>query len=38
MFKINNKNARMTPVAYFTPFFSVSIVDVEQLNVSWVIG
>ena len=27
MFKVNNKN--------FTPFFSVSIVEFEQVNVSW---
>ena len=32
MFKVNNKNTR----TYFTPFSSVSIVDFEQLNISWV--
>ena len=32
MFKVNNKNTRMTPM---TPFSNVSIVDFEQVNVSW---
>ena len=32
MFKVNNKNTRMTSM---TRFFSVSIVDFEQVNVSW---
>ena len=46
MFKGNNKNTKMTSMmsfwcfycslrTYFTPFFSVSIVDFEQVNVSW---
>ena len=34
MFKVNNKNTRTTLVIYFTPFSSVSIVDLEQVNVS----
>ena len=33
MFKVN-KNTRTTDVV-FTPFFNVSIVDFEQVNVSW---
>ena len=33
MFKVNNKNDRMTPKA--TPFSSVSIFDFEKVNVSW---
>ena len=32
MFKVNNKNNRMTSM---TRFSSVSIVDFEQVNVSW---
>ena len=32
MFKVNNKNTRKTSL---TPFSSVSIVDFEQVNVSW---
>ena len=32
MFKVNNNNIRAT-----SPFSSVSIVDFEQVNVSWVI-
>ena len=35
MFKVNNKNTRKTSVKYFTPFSSVSVVDFEQVNVSW---
>ena len=45
MFKANNKNTKMTPltvallylltVNIFHTFFSVSIVDFEQVNVSW---
>ena len=30
-----NKNTRTT-LTYFTPFSSISIVDFEQVNVSWV--
>ena len=33
MFKVNNKNTRMTSM-YFKPFSLVSIVDFEQINVS----
>ena len=46
MFKINNKNNRMTSTSFwcfycyrwtnFTPFYGVSIVDSEQVNLSWV--
>ena len=36
MFKANYKNTRMTPLTYFTAFSTVSIVDFEQVNVSWV--
>ena len=32
MFKVNNKNSRMTSM---TRFSSISIVDFEQVNVSW---
>ena len=32
MRKVNNKNTRMTPM---TPFSNVSIVEFEQVNVSW---
>ena len=32
MLKVNNKNTRMTSM---TRFSSVSIVDFEQVNVSW---
>ena len=32
MFKVNNKNTRMTSM---TRFSSVSIADFEQVNVSW---
>ena len=39
MFKVNNKNTRATTnddvVTYFTHFSSISIVDFEQVNVSW---
>ena len=34
MFKVNNKSIRITSMTYLTPFFSVSIVDFEQVNVS----
>ena len=36
MFKVNNKN-RKTPIKYFAPFPNVSIVEFEQVNVSWVV-
>ena len=32
MFKVNNKNTKMTSMMHFS---SVFIVDFEQLNVSW---
>ena len=38
MFKVNNKNTRMTSLTYFTTFSSVSVVDFEQVNVSWVLN
>ena len=49
MFKIYNKNTRTTSLtsfwcfycllrAYFTPFSSVSIVDFEHANISWVMA
>ena len=34
MFKVNNKNLRHCSDAY--NFFSVSIVDFDQINVNWV--
>ena len=37
MFKVKNKNTRTAFLTYFTPFSVVSIVDFEQVNVSWVI-
>ena len=48
-FKVNNKITRTTSLtlfwcfyyllyAHFTYFSSVSIIDFEQLNVSWVVG
>ena len=42
MFKVNNKDARTTPLVsfwylycYFTPFSIVSIVNFEQINAGW---
>ena len=35
MFKVNNKDTRTTPVAYFTPRFSVSIVNLEHVIAGW---
>ena len=40
IFKVNNKNIRTATITsklwtYFTPFSSVSVVDFEQVNVSW---
>ena len=40
MFKVNNKNSQMTLLTYLTfnmfqTFFSVSIVDFEQVNGAW---
>ena len=45
MFKVNNKDTRMTPgvksllitLNYFTPCFSVFIVNFGQVNAGWVI-
>ena len=34
MFKVHSKNTRTMFLAYYT-FFSVSIVDFKQVNVSW---
>ena len=47
MFKVNNKETRLTSVIlfwclycylwkYFTPFSCISIVDSEQVNLCWV--
>ena len=37
MFKFNNKNTRTTSIVFtVTPLSSVSTVDFEQVNVSWV--
>ena len=33
--KVNNKNTRTMSITSFTTFSSVSIVDSEQVNVSW---
>ena len=35
MFKVNNKDTRTTPMAYFTPCSSVSIVNFEQVTADW---
>ena len=35
MFKVNNKDTRTTPVAYFTPRSSVSIVNFEHVIAGW---
>ena len=42
MFKVHNKNTRtgvftVNFKTYFIPFYSVFIVNFEQVNVSWVI-
>ena len=37
MFKVNNKNTRVTLLTYFTTFSSVSIAEFEQVNVSRVL-
>ena len=36
MFKVNNKDTRTTPMAYFTTCSSVSIVNFEHVNAGWV--
>ena len=47
MFKVNNENSRTTSMTYLllilntfhiSHFSNVSIVDFEQLNVSWVVS
>ena len=35
MFKVNNKDTRMTP--YFITYSGVFIVNFEQLNANWVV-
>ena len=36
MFSANKKDTRTTPMTYFTPCSSVSIVNFEQVNADWV--
>ena len=36
MYKVNNKDTRTTPMAYFTPCSSVSIVNFEHVIAGWV--
>ena len=38
MFKVNNKDSRTTPMAYFTPCSSVSIVNFEHVIDGWVLS
>ena len=38
LFKVNNKSTWYEIYSKLTPFSSVSIVDFEQVNVSWVRG
>ena len=35
MFKVNNRDTRTMPMAYFTPCSSVFIVNFEQENAGW---
>ena len=35
IFKVNNKDTRTTPLAYFTPCAIISIVNFEQVNDGW---
>ena len=35
MFKVNNKETRTTPMPFFIPCSSVSIVNFEQTNANW---
>ena len=35
MFKLTNKDTRTTSMTCFTPFSSVSVIDLEQINVCW---
>ena len=37
MFKVNNKDNRTTPMAYFTTCSNVSVVNFEKVNAGWVI-
>ena len=37
MFKVNYKDTRTTPMAYFTRCSNVSIVKFEHVNVNWVV-
>ena len=37
MFKVSDEDTRTTSVTYFTPFSSVSIVDIEQVNFCWLV-
>ena len=37
IFKVNKENIRTTSLTYFIPFSSASIVEFEQVNVSWLI-
>ena len=34
MFKVNNKDTRTTPMTYFTPCYSVSVVNFEHVIIS----
>ena len=36
MFKVNNRNIFNKLLTYFTPYFSVSTVNFEQVNAGWV--
>ena len=36
MFKVNNKNTRTTSLFLIVNFEHISIVEIEQVNVSWV--
>ena len=36
MFKVNNKNSKMTAMTYFFSCSSVSIVNFEEVNAGWV--
>ena len=35
MFTVNNKDTRTTPMAYFTPYSSVSIVNFQHVIAGW---
>ena len=36
MFKVNDKDTKTMPMAYFTPSSSVSIVNFEHVNADWI--